>query len=111
MTEINIEGFKNQLGANYWLVKTIWNRICKEGFYIQCADHLEDHEHPLGECTDLEKILVTCITYLEYIQEKENIENMVTLTQKTLEIIHETHKIEEAINIKIKGCFFIVITT
>jgi len=101
--EIKIEEFKAELGEHYLLVKTIWDQICKEQFSVQCADPLGDHEVPVDQCTDLEKILLACISYLED-GDKKGI-----LTKQFLLTVYSYHQIEPTSRIKIRGSFFIVI--
>lgn len=110
MTEINIEGFKNQLGQNYWLVKIIWEQICEEYFCLQCADRLEENETPIDECTELEKVVIACIAYLESSKEDSAIEEKEILRKCISRMICDNHKISQEQTITIKGFFFIVAT-
>lgn len=103
MLEIDITKFKNQLGANYFLVEIIWDEICKNGFVMHPAESLNRNESPVDECTELEKILLTCITYIQD-EEEKNI-----LNASLLATIYKNHKITPGTKITIKSFFFIVL--
>jgi hypothetical protein len=103
MTQIKIEKFEKLLGENYLLVKTIWEKICKEEFSVQCFDPLGKNDVPIDECNEIEKILLTCIAYLE------DGENKYALTNTFLLTVYANHKIDPTATIKVRGFFFIVI--
>ena len=107
MTQIKIEKFKTELGENYSLVKTIWDQICIHDFYIECLDPLGQNETPIDQCTDLEKILLACASYLSYLKDNEN---EVILTEIFLLTVYQNHnQICRGATIKIRGPFFIVV--
>ncbi len=103
MTQIKIEKFEQLLGENYLLVKTIWEKICKEEFSVQCFDPLGKNDVPIDECNEIEKILLTCIAYLE------DGESRCTLMKTFLLTVYANHKIDPTATIKVRGLFFIVI--
>ncbi|MCF7835171.1 hypothetical protein K9M48_03910 [Candidatus Gracilibacteria bacterium] len=103
MSEIKIEKFKTELGDNYLLVKSVWDEICKSGFSIECADPLGPHERPVDQCTDLEKILLACITYLEDGEQKRELIKTFLLT------VYSHHQIAPGVTIKVRKSFLIVI--
>ncbi|MEI6673399.1 MAG: hypothetical protein WCL02_09210 [bacterium] len=101
--KINIENFKQELAENYFLVKIIWDDICKNEFYVQPSEKLQKNDFPIDQCTDLEKILLACISFTENEQE------IIMLTQVLLVTMYKNHNIAEKSSIKIKGAFFIII--
>lgn len=103
MAEIKVEDYIDQLGENYELVKRIWDHICEEEFSVKRGEPLSDNESPVDQCTDLEKLLLSCIAYLEDGEEK------ATLTKVLLSTIHEQHQISYSATIKIRSFFFIVV--
>ena len=101
--EINIEKFKEELGGMYLLVEIIWTQVCKDGFYITPIDQLKPKEIPIGECTELEKIFLTCIAYIQDGEEK------VMLLQYLLLLIYGNHQITQGVKVEVRKSFLIVV--
>ena len=101
--QISIEEFKGQLGEIYPLVEKIWKEICKEGFCVEPQDNLGTKEQPIDKCTELEKILITCITYMEDGQEK------AILIQYLLLLIYKNHQIAQGVKVEVRKSFIIVV--
>lgn len=102
-TTNNIEEYKEEFGELYPIVQKIWEEILESGFSIEPEDSLEEKECPVGQCSDLEKILLTCVCYTT--DDKERI----ALTQKLLYLIHKGYNLQWKPIIKIKRSFLIVI--
>jgi hypothetical protein len=109
-TDIKIENFKKELGTIYPLVERIWKEICEKGFSIEPHEELRSKEHPVAECTDLEKILLTCITYIEYdTQGQVTLTKSLLLTRSLLLLVCKNHKVAQGAKIEIRKSFLIVI--
>lgn len=101
--EIKIENHKKQLGKDYFLVKIIWDEICKTDFCFECSDPLKKNEQPVDECTELEKILLACIVYLEDAEEKALLTRIFLLTA------YQQHQITFGAVIRVRKSFLIVV--
>jgi len=102
-TTITIEKFKNTLGELYPLVEVIWAKICKDGFCVEPQEKLGRKEIPIDECTQLEKILLACIAYIEDGQEK------IMLMQYLLLLMYQNHPITQGRKVEIRRSFIIVV--
>ncbi len=103
MAEIKLENYKEQLGNDYFLVKIIWDEICKTGFCFECSDPLKKNEQPVDECTELEKILLACVAYLEDVEEKALLTRIFLLT------VYQQHQITFGATIRVRRSFLIVV--
>ncbi|MCX6824285.1 MAG: hypothetical protein NT085_04105 [candidate division SR1 bacterium] len=102
---INIGKFKKELGELYPLAQVIWAQICKEEFFITPTVSLGAREVPIDECTELEKILLACISYIEDEQEK------AMLMQHLMLLMYQNHPIAKGVKIEIRKFFFIVVVS
>jgi hypothetical protein len=103
MPEKKIKNFKNQLGANYFLVEIIWNDICEKEVAVYPETPLGENDVPIDQCTELEKILLACITHASNEDEK------IILTKSLFLFICKNHNIAHESVITIKGPFLIII--
>lgn len=99
----DIKKFKKELGDIYPLVERIWNEICQQGVCIEPHEELGAKEHPIDQCTELEQILLICVTYMEDGQEK------VTLMQHLLLLICENHNVKIGAKVEVRKSYLIVI--
>lgn len=99
----DIKKFKKELGDIYPLVERIWNEICQQGFCVEPHKILGPKELPVAKCTELEKILLTCITYMEDGQEK------VAIMQYLILLIGKNHKVEHGAKVEVRKSYLIVI--
>ena len=106
MIQIKITDFQNHLEDDFVIVETIWGQIEKEGFSIRCLERLEPNETPVDTCTDLEKMLLACITLMEH--QKRMVTKRRRLEKRLIKTIRKEHKISRNKKVAIKGLFFIV---
>ena len=100
---ITIEEMKEELGINFHLVKIIWSEICIKSFCIVPEKVLHPKEVPLDECTEAEKVLLTCIAFLDDNQEEKQL-----LSKALLSSIYRNHKIQMGTKVAVRKLFFIV---
>lgn len=58
---LNIDDYKDELGEDFELVKELWEIFSSQDISILCEESLQKDEIPVGECTDLQKILLACL--------------------------------------------------
>ena len=97
------EKFEKELGAVYPLVERIWKEICEKGFSAKPHEELGSKEQLVAACTELEIILLTCITYMQDGEEK------VALIKSLLLLVCKNHKVAQGAKIEIRKSFLIVI--